>query len=127
MDIAKPMEHAISDEIGSCVKEKSGKHLFTFRRWQRCRFVASFSGSKRKRDIVVVQCLWHLGRIRSSLYHSPLIKLRKETWLMKTNRSSNASVFSHQDCVKCLSEFASNPLFPDVSMEAIRLESLFIH
>ena len=26
-----------------------------------------------------------------------------------------------QDCVKCLSEFACNPQFPDTSMEAIRL------
>lgn len=30
--------------------------------------------------------------------------------------------FSHgQDCVKCLSEFACNPLYPDTNMEAIRL------
>ena len=31
--------------------------------------------------------------------------------------------FSHlfQDCVKCLSEFGCNPVFPDVAMEAIRL------
>merc|ERR1719376_296566 len=28
---------------------------------------------------------------------------------------------SFQDCVKCLSEFACNPLFPDIAMEAIRL------
>ena len=26
-----------------------------------------------------------------------------------------------QDCVKCLSEFACNPLYPDTNMEAIRL------
>lgn len=30
-------------------------------------------------------------------------------------------VDSFQDCVKCLSEFGCNPMFPDIAMEAIRL------
>lgn len=29
--------------------------------------------------------------------------------------------YFRQDCVKCLSEFACNPLYPDTNMEAIRL------
>jgi len=32
-----------------------------------------------------------------------------------------AMIDSFQDCVKCLSEFACNPLYPDTNMEAIRL------
>ncbi|KAK4009871.1 hypothetical protein OUZ56_019014 [Daphnia magna] len=41
------------------------------------------------------------------------------TELYVTNMS--AMIDSFQDCVKCLSEFACNPLYPDTNMEAIRL------
>lgn len=33
----------------------------------------------------------------------------------------SATIASFQDAVKCLSEFSSNPAFPDTSMEAIRI------
>lgn len=33
----------------------------------------------------------------------------------------SATIDSFQDAVKCLSEFSSNPTFPDTSMEAIRI------
>ncbi len=38
-----------------------------------------------------------------------------------TETANFAIVDSFQDCVKCLSEFGCNPLFPDIAMEAIRL------
>lgn len=40
----------------------------------------------------------------------------------ETQKHANyAIVESFQDCVKCLSEFASNPIYPDIAMDAIRL------
>ena len=39
----------------------------------------------------------------------------------KIKKSKWPRFSSFQDCVKCLSEFGCNPVYPDVAMEAIRL------